>query len=100
MRGKGLGSKMLKEFIGSKKSDTIILEVELPEDEISTRRIKFYERNGFKLNTYEYFQMPLRKHSAPIPLYLMSYPKNLSSDEFRNYKSLIYKNVYSIENNV
>ena len=92
-RGQGTGSKMLKEFI--KESDKpVVLEVELPGNEMAERRIGFYERNGFLLNTFDYYQKPLRAESSEMKLYLMSYPKKLSNKEFEQVKNEIYDNVY------
>lgn len=94
-RGKGIGSIMLKEFINTFKFP-IILEVELPKDELSLRRINFYERIGFIKNDFEYYQMPLRKGSSPIKMYLMSYPKGLNKIEFEEIKKCIYDKIYLI----
>ena len=95
-RGKGIGSKMLKDFISRETVLPIILEVETPKTEISLKRINFYKRTGFKLNKYKYFQMPLREYSLPIEMYLMSYPTELTLETFEKSKSVIYKEVYSI----
>lgn len=95
MRGKGIGSEMLKDFIKN-STHSIILEVELPNNEMSIRRIKFYEKLGFVLNYFKYHQMPLRKHCKPIEMYIMSYPKALTPEDFENIKNSIYKTVYSI----
>lgn len=92
-RGQGTGSKMLKEFIKS-SGKSIVLEVEPPENEIAERRIGFYERNGFLLNTFDYYQKPLRPECSETKLYLMSYPKKLSNKEFEHVKNEIYSNVY------
>ncbi len=72
-RGKGYGSRILKKFI-SDSNEKIILEVELPNSETNKRRIGFYERLDFKLNQYEYQQLPYRKNGFPIQLLIMSYP--------------------------
>jgi GNAT superfamily N-acetyltransferase len=47
-RGKGVGSKVLNAF--KRRGKTIILEVEPPdtEGEDAERRIRFYEKNGFR----------------------------------------------------
>ncbi|MCL6454706.1 MAG: GNAT family N-acetyltransferase [Alicyclobacillus sp.] len=47
-RGRGVGSKVLDRF--KRKGKPIILEVEPPdtEDRDTVKRIRFYERNGFK----------------------------------------------------
>lgn len=92
-RGKGIGSIMLKEFINTAPSP-IILEVELPKDELSFRRISFYERFGFIKNEFEYYQMPLRENINPIKMYLMSYPRILSKVKFEEIKKCIYKKIY------
>ncbi len=94
-RSKGIGSIMLKEFISTSQSP-IILEVELPKDELSLRRISFYERIGFIKNDFKYYQMPLRKNSEPIRMYLMSYPKVLTETEFEEIKKCIYDKIYLI----
>lgn len=95
MRGKGIGSEMLKDFIKN-STHPIILEVELPNNEMSIRRIKFYEKLGFVLNHFKYHQMPLRKNCNPIEMYIMSYPKALTLEEFKSIKNSIYKIVYPI----
>ncbi len=94
-RGQGTGSKMLKEFIKN-SNKPVVLEVELPENEMAERRIRFYERNGFLLNTFEYYQKPLRPECSEVKLYLMSYPKKLSNKEFEHVKNEIYNNVYKL----
>ena len=60
------------------------------------KRIKFYERYDFKLNTYEYLQPPLRKGCTYYPLKLMSYKQTLSFDDFKKIKNTLYQEVYKI----
>lgn len=47
-RGKGVGSSVMEHFKAKRK--TIILEVEPPdaEDDDTMKRVRFYERNGFR----------------------------------------------------
>ena len=92
-RGMGLGSKIITEFIKS-YNKTIVLEIEVPHDEISTKRLRFYEKLGFALNTNEYYQLPLRENSTPMKMYLMSYPQKLSDTDFDKIKHNIYKYIY------
>ena len=92
-RGMGIGSKIMRDII--EKSDTdIILEIEPPNDEISTKRLRFYEKLGFKSNDYAYLQLPLNKNDKPIPLKILSYPQALGEQKFKNIKKIIYSNVY------
>ena len=60
LRGKGIGTELLKEYL-SKNKQKIVLEVERPENEITAKRIEFYEKIGFKPNDFDYIQPPYGK---------------------------------------
>lgn len=92
-RGNGVGTKML-EFIKKTYQITIILEVELPCNEISKRRILFYKRNGFCYNDFEYYQKPLNPGDEPLPLRIMSYPGEITSKEFQKIIKTLVNSVY------
>ena len=92
-RGKGIGTKMLNALKEQTKSN-VILEVELPYNEMNKRRIAFYERNGFCYNDFEYYQVPLNKGDEPLPLRIMSYPKSISLQEFESIREKLKKAVY------
>ena len=96
LRGEGIGTKLFNHYLESTDKLTI-LEVEPPEDEISTRRIKYYERMGMKMNDYDYMQPPLQQGKPLIPLKIMSYENELMDHEFNNIKRCIYNNVYKYE---
>lgn len=76
-RGHGLGSLAIKEL--QRKFGRIVLEIEPPVDEITTRRFNFYSRLGFVMNDVPYLQPPYRAEDEPLPLRLMSYPAALTS---------------------
>ena len=95
-RGMGIGSKMLSDYI-EKVKKPIVLEVEAKDNDVCRKRIKFYERTGFKLNYYDYVQMPLRKNFEKIPMFIMSYPEKLSLREFNFVKDEIYDKVYGVK---
>ncbi len=96
LRGQGIGSKMLQNFI-KYSLKPIILEVEEPKNEISKKRILFYEKNGFFMNNFPYFQMPLRENASPVPMNIMSYPEKLNKENFENIISKILKIVYCVK---
>lgn len=79
LRGQDLGSRALTAFCAG--AGRVILEIDPPEDEISCRRQRFYERIGFVANPYEYvhpsFQRPFHAHR----LVLMSYPAAITQAE-------------------
>ncbi|WP_204345816.1 GNAT family N-acetyltransferase [Psychroserpens algicola] len=77
-RNNGFGAKILKAFIKGNSKPTL-LEVELPDNLIDNRRIKFYERLGFKLNLHEY-KVPSSIDDSKIDLLVMTYPKLISKE--------------------
>ena len=93
-RGQGIGSRLLREFIKNNNKKLIILEVELPKDETSKKRISFYKKLGFNLNLYPYEQLPLRSGYDNIPMHIMSYPREINEDEFINIRNKLYKDIY------
>lgn len=58
MRGGGRGSAILKNFIAEEPDVPVVLEIEPPEDELTTRRLRFYERLGFARCAEEHFHPP------------------------------------------
>lgn len=96
LRQHGIGSKFLKALITVTSNQPIYLEAELPQTEISKRRIGFYERQGFQLNTYDY-QMPLFDNGyGGSPLYIMSYPNQIKQEDFPSLKESFYKKIYRV----
>lgn len=94
MRGKGLGSQFLKEFCYLYKDNFLFLEVEEPHDEISKRRIQFYEKWKFVLNPYHYLQPTFRGQDQPVSLTMMTYPHIMSEEQYKKVKKEIFEVVY------
>lgn len=94
-RGKGIGTELFKEYI-SKNKRKIVLEVEKPETEIAAKRIKFYEKMGFKLNNFGYIQPPYGKDKNPVPLFLMTYPEKINESEFSSIRVKLHSVVYGL----
>lgn len=93
LRNSGTGSAMLQELV-RKYQKQICLEVELPEDELTRRRIGFYERNGFVFNEYPYIQPPISKGKSPVPLRVMTYGKGITRQAFDEMRKVLYRRVY------
>jgi GNAT superfamily N-acetyltransferase len=95
MRGKGYGAfalYLLKKIINT----PIVLEVELPINDITVRRIRFYHRQGFSSWDNYYEQPPYRPTDKSYPMMLMA-SGNLSHEtNFKKIKHTIYKEVYNI----
>lgn len=93
-RNNGLGSKMLKDVVAL-LNKRVCLEVELPDNELASRRIDFYKRNNFYLNEYPYMQPPMSLGKKAIPLLLMTTQSKLTEEEFNKLKTLLYTEVYN-----
>ena len=93
MRGNGMGTSILKNYL-NKCDKPIFLEVELPENDNSIRRIEFYKRLGFHLNNFEYLQPPLQKQHDFLRLKVMSYPRSVDNMEFTGFRNMVYDKVY------
>ncbi len=93
-RSGGYGSKAI-ELVKETYKKAVILEAEAPETEQQVKRIKFYDRLGFKVNNFSYEQ-PSYHGGEGVPLLILSYPKLLTDDEFQNFmtetRNSAYKN--------
>lgn len=92
-RNGGIGAKAMKQFLLLCNSP-VVLEVEMPLDEMSRRRIGFYERLGFKLDGHDYQQPPYRESEGWLDMRLMSYGEIDLKKSFGNVKEKVYKYVY------
>lgn len=87
LRGQNVGSAMLKEFCA--RVGEVILEIDPPVDEISIRRLHFYERLGFRENPYEYIHPSFNRPFHPHKLVLMSYPDALTDEKARLFADFV-----------
>ncbi len=94
-RNGGLGTAMLRELKELYRVP-ICLEVELPRNGLTCRRVAFYKRNGFYLNPYPYEQPSLGEGRAPVPLQLMTTGSMLTREAFENLKRVLYTEVYGV----
>ncbi len=95
LRNGGYGKQVLNLICHTLKRP-IVLEVEIPEDEMAKRRINFYQRNGFVLWENEYQQPPYRRGDNFLPMKLMVYGKLDSHKDYDRIKKYIYTEVYHV----
>ena len=79
-RNGGIGSKALK--LIKQKGKPVLLEIEPLKDDITTRRLGFYTRNGFKLNPYFHLQAKLKKGDNDVELKVLTYPEIISKEVY------------------
>ena len=96
LRSQGYGTEALKTFI-SRQEKPIILEAEPPTDDITRRRIGFYQRNGLTMYDFPYIQPAYTPESKPVELRLMG-TLNTNVTPLTLISSTLYRTVYkSIE---
>ena len=95
-RNGGYGGSWLDALL-EEKGKSMVLEVEVPEDDLTRRRIGFYQRHGLVYNDYPYLQPPLRKGNALLPLRLMTKPAAIDEMTYERYKKRIYAVVYKYD---
>lgn len=93
IRGAGIGSEMMKEYLNQNKKP-VIIEVEGQETRDAKRRVEFYRRLGFTLSKFGYMQPTLQSTSQELYLKIMSYPSGITEDEFYNFKKIVFSQVY------
>lgn len=93
-RNGGIGAIAMKSLLAI-LDGPVVLEVELPEDELSRRRIGFYERLGFVLDSrHPYKQPPYCEGHPWLDLHLMTYGDINLQESFEDVKTKIYTYVY------
>lgn len=96
LRNGGVGGRFLDAVI-AESNRPVVLEVEPPETEIARRRIGFYQRHGFFLNDYEYYQPPMRAGQEKLPLLVMTTGAPLSRAQFEKTRDELYARVYKYD---
>ena len=95
-RNGGIGAEAMRQFL-SFCNTPVVLEVEMPADELSKRRIGFYERLGFKLDNHVYHQPPYRSGGDWLEMRLMTYGDIDLGNSFEQVKNCLYKYVYGVK---
>ena len=83
LRGKSYGSQLLRYL--SDKGHTIILEIDPLINEISVRRLQFYERAGYTLTPYRYMHLPYRLETEIQELLILSYPQMITKNQHEDF---------------
>ncbi len=94
LRRRGYGARALK-FLCNSPDRPVILEAEWPVDYISTLRVEFYLRNGFRGNpAYEHVHYAYHWWGAPHRMLMMSWPRKITLEEFLLFKR--FNNLYPL----
>ena len=94
LRSQGYGSKALQTYIAAQQKP-IILEAEPPTNDITRRRIQFYQRCGLTLYEHPYIQPAYAPDRNPVPLRLMG-TINAESISLPLISTTLHREVYGI----
>lgn len=92
LRNKRLGGCVLDQF--TRGNRLVVLEAELPENEIARRRLNFYQRHGLIIAPYPYIQPAYAEGLLSVPLHILS-TQRISLILFEEIKQTLYANVYN-----
>lgn len=97
LRSGGYGSRILRSLLGSTQK-TVIIEIDPQIDDISVRRRNFYERLGFIRNPYVHPTPNYQpEHHADMNLTIMTYPEEISGQEYERYNKDMHEIVMARE---
>lgn len=92
-RNRGLGAQILALAL-ERVGKPLVLEVEMPADGLSRRRVGFYERCGLVLHPeFDYLQPPYRAGGEPLPMRLMT-TRDFSAESLAGAAATIHEKVY------
>lgn len=94
LRNGGYGKEVLNRLCNLLKRP-VVLEVEMPEEEMAQRRIRFYQRQGFILWEKPYIQPPYKAGDDYLPMRLMAYGDLQCDKDYESVKEHIYRKVYN-----
>lgn len=90
-QGGGYGTKLL-DFFKEKSPGLVILEIEPIVDDITQRRLRFYERFGFLRNEHKHL---LLQYHDDVPddleMLLMSHPKTIDVVQFKQFVKVLHE---------
>lgn len=90
MRNKKIGQQVL-DYVAANLKGLRLLEVEPTEDEITTRRVNYYRRNGYEVIDKTYIQPSYHEHKDACPLWIMG---NEATPRLAEFTDKIKEEVY------
>lgn len=92
LRNQGIGKAVFLNFL-SQQTEQIVLEVELPHDEVSENRIEFYSKMGLISNPFDYIQPSYHGDQVTVPMIIMT-KYEIDEEEFVEIRDILYREVY------
>lgn len=91
LRNHGTGAAALS--LLKEKGLPIILEIEPPADELTKRRLGFYQRNGFVLTDHYHIQAKYHLGDEDLELKILSHPHSISTAQYETFREYMNREV-------
>ncbi len=88
LRGNSYGTKAL-DALKQQTEKSIVLEIDQPVDDTSVKRFDFYQKRGFVMNSHAHIQAKYHLGDGELQLKILSYPREITKDEYISFKSFI-----------
>ncbi|NEW84164.1 MAG: GNAT family N-acetyltransferase [Mariniphaga sp.] len=92
VRSNGFGSAILKPFI-ERETIPVILEIEPVINDLTRRRLKFYESLGFVRNDHIHYQPPYHHEDQPLLLDVLTWPHTIDQELYRQFSQFLKNTV-------
>lgn len=96
LRNNGIGGKAFFKFV-SEAPYPVVGEVERPVDDLTRRRVEFYERMGIRLYDHPYLHPAFHPDTQKLEVCMVSYGDIDLEKEFDRIERYLYKYVYPKE---
>lgn len=85
LRGQGYGQQVLT--LLCQKVGNIILEIDPVIDDVSQKRLRFYQHCGFQRNSYKHVHPSYHPEFPPHKLEILSYPFQLTEENYQQFNA-------------
>lgn len=93
LRNKKIGEQIL-EWVTENLKGVRVLEVEPADTDMATRRIRYYERNGYQILDKSYLQPPYIPDGKDFPLWIMGNVSDQPAEALKKEIQIIKDKVY------
>ena len=91
LRGQNYGTKILDTFCPTQEK--VLLEIDPPVDDVSIKRLGFYEGRKFRMQPFKHIHPPFKKACGDYELKVMSYNREMSEEEFKAYQDFLFDTI-------
>jgi GNAT superfamily N-acetyltransferase len=96
-RGQGYGTKILGDFLRRMEGRIVVLEIDPVIDEVSTRRLEFYQRLGFQESPFRHTCPKYQPDEQEGELWVLTWPATVDCDFYEMFYNDLHQVVLARE---